>query len=143
MYEFLDYVVEDAMSRQTVTVTPDTTLADLEAIFEKHDFNGVPVLDAETRLIGWVTKLDLLSAFRFDDEHMFPPYADIMKRAVADIMARDVVTVTPRAKLTRVLEKLVDTRAKSFPVVDDDQVVGIVSREDVLAALRQAAKVTG
>ena len=48
-------------------------------------------------------------------------------------------TVHPDTPLTRVLEKLVSTRWKSLPVVQDGRVVGIVSREDVLQALRRVA----
>ncbi len=139
MYEFLDYRVCDAMTPDPVTIGRDTTLAEVEALFEQHDFNGVPVVDERGALIGVVTKLDVLKAFRFTDEHMFPPYADIMRASVAEVMSRDVQTVTPRAPLTRTLQKMIDTRNKSFPVVDDGRVVGVVAREDVLRALRRAA----
>ena len=54
-------------------------------------------------------------------------------------MSRNLKTVTPRARLTQVLEKMVRTRMKSFPVIDGDTLVGIVSREDVMGALRRAA----
>jgi len=44
MYEFLDYRVSDVMNENPVTVGPRTTLAEVEAIFEEHDFNGLPVV---------------------------------------------------------------------------------------------------
>jgi len=138
MYEFLDYRVCDAMSGDPVTVSPETSLADTEALLEKHDFNALPVTGPDRELLGMVTKLDLLRAFRFDDRHMFPPYEQIMARPVREVMATDVTTVTPRTPLTRVLEALVRTRNKSLPVVDDDAVVGMIAREDVLQALRRA-----
>jgi len=139
MYEFLDYRACDAMTTEPVTVGPDASLADVEAIFDQHDFNGLPVVDEKGGLLGVVTKLDLMKAFRFTDEHMFPPYQEIMTRPVREVMTRDVLTVTPRAPLTRVLEKMIDTRNKSFPVVDDGVLVGVLAREDVLSALRRAA----
>jgi CBS domain-containing protein len=49
-----------------------------------------------------------------------------------------VDTVCPGTPLSRVVQKIVDTRNKSFPVVDDDRVVGMVAREDVMLALRRA-----
>jgi len=140
VYEFMQYIVEDVMTSDVTTTTPDTPLAEVEKIFDEHDFNSLPVLDEEGQLVGVVTKLDLLAAFRFNDEHMFPPYPQIMRTPVGQVMTRDPRTVTPRAKLTRVLEKLVDSRSKSFPVLDGDELVGIISREDVLAALRRAAQ---
>jgi CBS domain-containing protein len=59
---------------------------------------------------------------------------------VSSVMRRDLAVVQPRTPLTRVLEKMVDTRNKSFPVVDPhgERLVGVVSREDVMRALRRA-----
>jgi CBS domain-containing protein len=137
MYEFLDYRVCDAMTVNAVTVKESTTLAEAEALFEEHDFNALPVVDGK-RLLGVVTKLDLLKAFRFTDESMFPPYEQIMARPVSHVMTRDVVTVNPRTPLTRVLEKMVDLRTKSLPVTAGDELVGVIAREDLLRALRRA-----
>ena len=138
MYEFLDYRVCDAMTPDPVGVAPEASLAETEALLEKHDFNALPVVGPRGELLGVVTKLDLLRAFRFTDDHMFPPYEEIMAQPVRSVMTEDVTTVTPRTPLTRVLETLVRIRSKSVPVVDDGRVVGIIAREDVLAALRRA-----
>ena len=140
MYEFLQYRVEDVMTGEPISVSPDMPLSEAERIFEEHDFNSLPVVADDGRLVGWFTKLDLLGAFRNDDEHMFPPYETIMKQPVSGFMTREIYTVTPLAPLTRVLEKLISRGCKSFPVVDsDEKLVGVVAREDVLRGLRRAA----
>ncbi len=138
MYEFLDYCVEDVMTTTPLTVAPETPLSAVEEIFERHDFNGLPVVDSSNRLVGWLTKLDVLKAFRFTDDHMFPPYDEIMKQPVSSVWSQQVLTVTPRMHLTRLLEKLIETGSKSFPVVEDQQVIAVVAREDVLCGLRRA-----
>jgi CBS domain-containing protein len=138
MYEFLDYRVCDAMTRDPVCVAPSASIAEAEALFEKHDFNALPVVSAKGELLGVVTKLDLLRAFRFTDEHMFPPYEQVMAQKVESVMTAVVATATPRTPLTRVLETLVRTHNKSLPVVDENRVVGMIAREDVLGALRRA-----
>ena len=138
MYEFLDYRVLDAMTRDPVQVGPDASLAETEALFEEHDFNALPVVGPSGELLGVVTKLDLLRAFRFTEDHMFPPYEEVMAQPVRQVMTSDATVVTPRTPLTRVLETLVRMRMKSLPVVDDGRVVGMIAREDVLAALRRA-----
>ena len=137
MYEFLDYLVSDVMSKPT-TVGLDTTLAEVERILEQTGFNGLPVVDGGA-LVGFVTSLDLLAAFRFTPDAILPPYDEIMRRPVSSVMKQPAV-VQPRTRLTRVLEKLVDTRNKSFPVVDPktERLVGVVAREDVMQALRRA-----
>jgi CBS domain-containing protein len=139
MYEFLNYRVEDVMTSPAVAISPEASLADAQELFERHDFNTLPVMDANGVLVGVLSKLDVLAAFRFTEDHMFPPYEEIMKRLVRDEMATELYTVTPRAPLTRVLEKLVREGVKSFPVVDGDRLVGMVAREDVLGALRRAS----
>ena len=137
MYEFLSWRVEDVMSKPHC-VGPDTTLAEAGELLESHGWNALPVTDAERRLLGVVTSLDLLRAFDFSEEAILPDYDRAMQRSVASVMSRDAMSVTRRAPLTRVLRKLVDTRSKSFPVLEDGRVVGIVAREDVMQALRRA-----
>jgi len=140
MYEFLPYRLDNVMTRKPVTITPETSLREAEQIFEEHDFNGLPVVENGENLVGWLTKLDLLSAFCGDDEHLFMPYAEIMQRDASSVMSRKVRSVTPLAPLTRVLEKLVTSGNKSFPVLDDGRIVGVVAREDILRGLRRAAE---
>jgi len=85
-----------------------------------------------------VTSLDLLKAFRFTEEHVFPPYEEIMNRPVRGVMSTKPVPVSPRTPLTRALEKMVRTRNKSLPVTLGGEILGIVARDDVLKALRRA-----
>jgi CBS domain-containing protein len=138
MYEFLEYQVSDAMTYRPLTVTRATSIAEAEALFDRHDFNCLPVSE-EGRLLGIVTKLDVLRAFAFQPHSILPRYDEIMEQSIETVMTRDPVAVTPDMSLTRVLEKMAATRYRSFPVVIGSLLVGIVAREDVLRALRRAA----
>ncbi|RLK48584.1 CBS domain-containing protein [Alkalispirillum mobile] len=140
MYEFVNYQVKDYMTRSPCTISPDTELRELEALFSRHDFNGVPVVDQDNTLLGVATKFDLLKAFTFQPTAMIPPYEAIMSRKVADYMTREPVTTYPDRPLTRVLQRMVEMRTKSFPVVENDQVVGVIAREDILRALEDATR---
>ena len=62
MYRFLQCTAAQYMTRDVTTVTCDVTLRDLEALFEKHDFNSFPVVE-EGKMLGIVTKFDFLRAF--------------------------------------------------------------------------------
>jgi CBS domain-containing protein len=137
VYEFLEWRVADVMSKP-LCIPPSTSLAEAERLLEQHGYNALPVVDEEGALLGVITSLDLLRAFDFSEDAILPDYARIMHREVGAVMSRDARTVTPRAPLTRVLRKLVDSRSKSLPVVDDGRVVGVVAREDVMQALRRA-----
>ena len=139
MYEFIEYEVRDVMSKPTV-VDPDATLAEVEELIEKTGFNGVPVVRDRNRLVGFVTSLDLLRAFRFGTGSILPQYDEVMRQRISQVMQEAPAAVAPRMRLTRLLEKMVSTRHKSFPVVDPqtDGLVGVVAREDVMRALRRA-----
>lgn len=138
MYEFLEYRVGDFMSRNGVVVGPNTPLEDAERLFERHDFNLIPVVEGK-RLVGVLTKLDFLKAFSFGPGRLVPHYREILEQKVGAFMMRNPMTVSPDMPLTKVLEKIVATRYRSFPVVEDDNLVGVISREDVVAALHRAA----
>jgi CBS domain-containing protein len=139
MYEFLEYQVADAMSYRPVTVGPRSTLAAVEAAFEEHDYDCLPVCNEDGALLGVVTKLDFLRAFAFSAETMVPRYAEIMERPASSVMTAHTITVTPDMPLTRVLQLMVQTRHKSFPVTMGALVIGMIARRDVVRALRRAA----
>jgi len=140
MYEFIYYQVKDVMTPDPVEVKPDVALSDVEVIFEKHDFNGLPVIEKSRKLIGMVTKLDLLKAFTFTERSKIPPYDAIMAQKVSNVMTNEPHVVYPETSLTRVLQHMIETGHKSYPVVENDVVIGIVAREDIMRALRQAAQ---
>lgn len=138
MFEFLQYRVADAMTPTPITTGPDTRLRDLERLFETHDFNGIPIVDEEQHLLGMVTKFDLLKAFTLNPSAMVPPYEAIMEQTAESIMTHKPVSIAPELPLSRLVEKMVEMRTKSFPVVHEDRIVGIIAWEDVLKALRRA-----
>ena len=138
MYEFLKYEVRDAMTANPIAIGPKTPLKDVEELFENHDFNGVPVVDDQRHLLGILTKFDLLKAFSLGIRAMVPHYDEIMEQPAEAIMTRDPVSVEPLLPLSRLLQKLVEMRTKSLPVVENGLLVGVIAREDVLKALRRA-----
>ena len=139
MYRFLESRVADYMTRAVVTVPPETPVRELERLFSQHDFNSFPVVAAGA-LVGVATKFDLLKVFIFTPHTVVPHYEELSRRTAAEIMTRDVITVTPETPLPRVLQTLVDARVKSFPVVEHGRLVGIIAREDIVRALRDAAE---
>jgi len=140
MYVFIYYQVSDVMTSDPTAVDKHVTLSDVEAIFEEHDFNGLPVVDESHRLIGMVTKLDLLKAFTFTEKSKIPHYNAIMDQKISKVMTKDPCVVYPETPLTRVLQHMIETGHKSYPVVENNHVIGIVAREDIMQALRQAAQ---
>jgi CBS domain-containing protein len=140
MYRFLDCTVGQYMSREVESVTRKVTLRELEGLFEKHDFNAFPVLEKGS-VLGLVTKFDFLRAFAFTTGQLVPHYDELMERWVGEVMTEAVVHVEPAAPLTRVLQLMVSQKARSFAVLDRDRrLVGMISREDIMRALRDSTR---
>ena len=128
------------MTSTVKTVTREVTLRELETLFEQYDFNSFPVVE-EGRMLGIVSKFDFLKAFAFTPAQMIPSYDALMKWQVAEIMTEAVWQIDPSAPLTRVLEQMVSLKTRSFPVVGNEgQLRGIISREDVMCALKVATQ---
>ena len=119
MYEFVYYQARDVMTQQPITVDPYVTLSDVEALFEKYDFNGLPVTDETHRLIGMITKLDLLKAIGFTKRISDLHHDTITRQQVSQMITQEVQVFDPDASLISVLYKMIETGNKSFPVVEN------------------------
>jgi CBS domain-containing protein len=122
------------------TVSRSLTLRELEDLFEQDDFNAYPV-EEDSQIVGLVSKFDFLASFVFTTARMTPRYDDLMKRTVADIMTPDFIYARGETRLTRVLQLMVEHRIRSIPVIGGDQrLVGMISREDAMRALRRSTR---
>lgn len=135
--------VWEAMTPSPVVVNPETTVAEVLDLFERHDFNAFPVVDAEGVLRGLLTKLDLLRLFRPDQSGLIPELADVSGRRVEELMRHGVVTVEPDDRVAVVTDLMVATGLRSLPVVERSTglpvLLGMLSRGDLLRGLRVEA----
>ncbi len=139
MYRFLEQTVDGYMTRDVKTVQRDLDLFHLSEMFETDDFNSYPVED-DGQVVGIVTKFDILKCFAFTPSQMLPRYDDLMSRKIGDVMTPEFIYVSPDTRLTRVLQIMVEHRIRSIIVLDSAQkLVGIIAREDVIAALKASA----
>ena len=138
MHRFLESHASEFMTPSVETVSAGVSLRELDRLFDRHDFNAFPVMEGE-KVVGLVTKFDFLKAFVFSTSQVVPHYETIMARTVGDVMTKDVIHVDHKAPLTRVLEMMIELKARSFPVLDSDsRLAGMISRVDVMRALEPA-----
>lgn len=143
--------VRDYMTREVLTVNPDTPVPQIVAVLAGQAISGLPVVDGD-RLVGVISEGDLMmrekplhmpAAISFLGEALV---LDTRKRiddefrrhfgAVArDIMTTKVHTVTPDSLLSEAAQLMVDHDVKRLPVVEGDQLVGILTRKDLVRAL--------
>ena len=142
MYGFLACTVSQFMTRTVLTVNRQTTMRELALLFEKHDFNAFPVVE-DGKMSGIISKFDFLRAFAFTTSQVVPHYDELMIRPAAEVMTEAVVHVDPTSPLTRVLQLMVNLKTRSFPVLNaNGQLDGIISREDVMRALKETTQQT-
>ena len=139
MYGFVGRAVKQFMTQNVVSVTRQT-IRDLAVLFETHDFNAFPVVE-DGKLCGIISKFDFLRAFAFTTSQVVPHYSELMGRSAAEVMTEAVVHVDPTSPLTRILQLMVSLKTRSFPVMSaDGQLEGMISREDVMRALKETTQ---
>lgn len=142
-------LAKDVMTRRVVTVGPGTPVPEVARLLLDRRISAVPVVDAGGRLLGIVSEGDLIRRPEVGGARRQSWWLSLLGGGgsdpaeyvrshggqAADVMTRDVVTVsedTPVGDIARILE---ERRIKRVPVVRRGKVVGIVSRADLLRGL--------
>ncbi|MGE0085720.1 MAG: CBS domain-containing protein [Desulfococcaceae bacterium] len=144
--------VKDIMTKDVITVSPETEISKATHILLEKRINGLPVVDeagnlkgilCQSDLIAQQKKLPLPSFFTFLDgfipltsmKQLEKQVQKVAATTVAHAMTRDPVTVTPETGLSGVAALMVDRNFHTLPVVKDGKLVGIIGKEDVLRTL--------
>ncbi|MFA7382470.1 MAG: CBS domain-containing protein [Desulfurivibrionaceae bacterium] len=129
------------MTRNPVTVSPETTLPAVQEILQKGKFRHLPVVDERKRLLGMVTDRDLRSASPssvLSAEQIKACLADFDQTPVSAIMSSAIFSLTPMTTLDDALILLDREKIGALPVVDQEQrVIGMFSMRDLMAAYRR------
>ncbi|MEU8251328.1 CBS domain-containing protein [Nonomuraea sp. NPDC048916] len=132
-------LVREVMSSPVVTVLRTDPVRRAIRVLHGHDITAAPVVDAGGRLVGVVSELDLLRGeFEPDPRASARPVetsAEPPPRQVSEVMTGEVVTVTETTDVTKAIDLMVGKRIKSLPVLRGDEIVGMVSRRDLMAML--------
>jgi CBS domain-containing protein len=145
--------VADVMTRQVVSVRPDTPVAEIVALLIDRALRSAPVVDAENRVIGIITDGDLLTRGATELPLALQRELSLAERAAtietlaahphtaADLMTPDPVTLPETTPLAEAAAVMADRGLKRIPVVDAQQrLVGMVSRSDLLATVAEGLR---
>lgn len=116
----------DLMTRNVVTVAEDTSVVDAIALLIEHGVGSLPVVDSENHLLGIVSAYDLMN---------FAHSGEADRSNVAEAMTRTVCTLHPEAEFEVIVNWCLSERMHRMPVVEDNKLVGIVSRKDLLQGI--------
>jgi CBS domain-containing protein len=143
----------DIMTIGTITVHPDSTVTHAARVMIERGVSGLPVVSAHGKLVGMITEGDLLRRkelgtagdtarwldFWLSEDKLARNYAREHGHKVEDVMSRDVASIGPDEPIGKIVELLEAKGIKRVPVVRDGQVVGMVSRANLLSALARLA----
>jgi CBS domain-containing protein len=139
----------DVMTQSTVTVAPDASIMHAIRLMLERRISGLPVVDHAGALVGMLTEGDLLRRTELGTQRQRPrwiefligpgqlasEYVSASGRKVCEVMTTPVYSVAEDTPLTDVVQIMESKQVKRLPVVRDNQVVGIVSRANLLRAL--------
>lgn len=143
-------VVLEVMSKKITLVKPDTSLRELWKSIFTHRVNAVPVVDSKHKLVGIISKEDVLKLLypNYEDmlEDLFSSYDfetmeerihELNAMKAKDIMCRRVVFTREDTPVMRALSRMIARRLNQLPVLSrkDDTVVGMVTKGDIFRAL--------
>jgi CBS-domain-containing membrane protein len=141
--------VKDVMATTIVTVTPKSSFKTIwTTLFHKH-INALPVVDDKKKLIGIISKEDLLQSLypeytdmlefllsENDFESMENTMKEMFSRTGKDFMRTDVIVAYDDTPAMRALSRMISHRVNQLPVLtSDNEVIGIVTKGDIFSAL--------
>src|SRR5262245_31478566 len=146
--------VRDVMTSPVLSVEPDTAILEAVRIMLQRHISGLPVIDKDGHLVGMVTEGDFLRRSETGTQRRRPHWLEFLMgpgrladeytrshgRKIQDIMTSDPVRVTEDTSLDEVVRTMEKRRIKRLPVMSDNDVVGIVTRANLVHALAGVAR---
>lgn len=124
--------VRDSMAREVVTISPGESAGEALSLCRERRIRHLPVVE-DGRLVGVVSDRDLRSATpAFGDPARAAALAEVR---VTDVMAQDVITAMPDDPIDEAANTMREKRINCLPVLEDDELVGIITSSDVMEAL--------
>jgi CBS domain-containing protein len=144
----------DVMVAPVITASPQASIKSVAETFLKYQISAVPVVDDKNKVVGIISEGDLMHRVEAGTERRRPwwlrgflgpdtlaaEYVKAHARTVADVMTRQVVTASPETPLHEIATLLEKNSIKRLPIVENGQLVGIVSRANLVQALASTRK---
>jgi len=141
--------IADVMTTEVVTVTPVTPIRDIAELLYRRRISGVPVVDADRRLLGVIGEGDLIVhadtigeqrpawwvRLFADETGLARDYVRTHGEKAGDVMRTDVVTIPETADIAEAAKLFHRHQIRRLPVLRDGKLLGIVTRSDLLKVL--------
>jgi len=146
---------KDIMTRDVISVTPETLITEVARVLLENRINGTPVIDEQRRLVGIICQSDLIAQQKrlplpsvFNLLDTFIPLSspgkyekEIRKISAVNAgqaMTPDPVAVDPETSIEEIAALMVNKGFHTIPVVKDGKLVGVLGKEDILRTIIQS-----
>lgn len=132
--------VKDFITRKVVYISPDTTIAHAADLMREKDLHRLPVIEND-KLVGLVTEGTIAEASpsKATSLSIYEMNYLLNKTKVKDVMIKDVITVSGYASLEDATYLMYKNKVGILPVVDNDQLYGVITDRDIFAAFLQVS----
>jgi CBS domain-containing protein len=142
------------MTRNLITVTPETMIVDAANAMLVHRVSGLPVLGKDGDLVGIISEGDFLRRAEIGTQRKrgrwltlllgageaASEYIRVEGRKVGEVMTPDPVTATEETSLEDIVQRMEEKHVKRLPIMRGNRLVGIVSRANLLQAVASLAR---
>jgi CBS domain-containing protein len=140
-------IVSQLMTKDVVTVRPDTSLKDVAALLATHGISGMPVVQ-DGEVLGVISEADIVykergpaqqadgvlgKLFSRNDTNK----AKVEARTAGEAMTSPPITISPRRRVSEAARIMIEKQVNRLPVVDGGQLVGLVTRADLVRAFNR------
>ena len=147
-------LAQDIMTKDVITVHPQTPVRELAALLLNHKISGVPVVDEAGKVLGVVTESDLifqnkkvhlptavaiLDAFLFLErpEKLEQEMKKIAGSMAGDICSAELISVTPETPLDELATLMAEKKIHTLPVLDGGRLAGVIGKSDIIRTIAQ------
>lgn len=151
-------LARDIMNKDVITIREDSSIEEAAGILTENNISGAPVVDKKGKLVGMVTEgdllhqetnprtpafLNILGAFIYINglERYREDFKKLAATSTSEIMTRDLVTAVGDTEIEDVAALMVKHGIKRVPVVEKDNLIGIISRADIIKTMARKSRV--
>jgi len=123
-------LVRDIMKRNLIVFSPNDSIFDVMKKFVKNKISGGPVLNKSGKIVGIISEADCMKEIS-DSRYFNMP---ILDKRVKHFMEKNVDTIKSSTSIFDAASKFYNTSRRRFPVVENQKLVGQISRKDIVIA---------
>jgi len=127
--------IQEIMTTDLITIRPEDSISAIRAVFEKHDFHHLLVVEKGAQLVGIISKKDYLKTVHFASANTTERTGTIRENGVMvakDMMTKYPIHLDPEDSIGLAADIFLANKFHALPIVEDGKLIGILTTHDLL-----------